>query len=604
MITISQNAELYEISSKYDPNLISIIKSIPGRKWVPENKIWTIPSDKLGWLLAAFRGTVYASDLNIISDEHLNEDRSLDSTRIIPETDISKVPLYVASGHNLYKHQIDFMKFAIDRQNHGNMNGFLLCDDPGAGKTLQAMNLAMYNKQYNNFKHCLIICCVNTSKYNWLQDITYHTDGIETPYILGARYKRDKHTVRYDTGCKERLEDLRTRSMYGSKGAQPLPYFIILNIESIRMRETKNYPIADEIINMINNGELNMIAIDEIHKNASPSSLQGKQLLRIKKYTKNNCMWLPITGTPIVNKPTDVYLPLRLINGHDYSNYYLWTQSFCIYGGYGDHEIIGYKNIDKLKRLLQYNMIRRLKSEILDLPPKIHYTEYIDNTAYQTKLYQDICKDMIEHSYEIIDSLNPLASFMKLRQVNGAPELVDKTLRIDNKYKSKNAKLCRLLELIGDIIDRNEKVVIYSNWIQPLRMLYRFLYPKYKICAYTGTMPDAQREAEKTKFINDASYKIMLGTLGALGTSHTLTVASNVIFYDEPWTPTDKCQGEDRCHRIGTNQPLKIYTLITRNTVDEKVHNLLYSKNQISSYIVDNNLDIRKNPDLFSFLMN
>ena len=95
----------------------------------------------------------------------------------------------------------------------------------------------------------------------------------------------------------------------------------------------------------------------------------------------------------------------------------------------------------------------------------------------------------------------------------------------------------------------------------------------------------------------------MLGRVGALGTSHTLTVARNVIFYDLPWNPSDKQQEEDRCHRPGTTNSVSIYSLITKDTVDEKVHEILYTKEGTANYIVDNNLDLHNHPELFDMLL-
>ena len=67
--------------------------------------------------------------------------------------------------------------------------------------------------------------------------------------------------------------------------------------------------------------------------------------------------------------------------------------------------------------------------------------------------------------------------------------------------------------------------------------------------------------------------------------------------------PSDKEQAEDRAHRIGTKYPINIYTLITKDTIDERVEDILYTKSGISKYIVDNKLDIRKNPELFDLLI-
>lgn len=603
MITVKQNNDVYEIRFRYDPTLLNLVKQVPGRQWNPEQKFWSIPLSSLGMLMNQLKGTMYESMLQLDSEEHINENAEIEHSTPIPDYNISKVPFLVKEGSTPYKHQLDFMKWSLFRENvQHNMSGFILSDDQGLGKSVEVANLAAINKMAYRFKRCLIICCVNPAKYHWEADIQTHLQGKFEPYILGSRFKKNGEP-RYDTGSKEKLEDLTTLRMYGDKKGKKLPYFIIMNVEGIRHKNGRSYPIADAIIELINNREISMIAIDEVHKNTSPSSIQGKQLLRIKKATGRKCMWIPLTGTPITSKPTDVFLPLKLVDGHNFSSFYTWCQKFCVYGGFGGHEIVAYKNIPYLKEMLEKNMIRRLKSEVLDLPPKIHYTEYVENTVYQQKLYNDVLNGIMSEKMDIVASLNPLARFLRLRQVNGSPELIDNSLKVDKKYLTLNAKMRRLLDLLEEIHDRGEKVIVFSSWVEPLRTIYRVIGKKYNVATYTGTMKGDDREAQKQKFINDPKCTVILGTIGALGTMHTLTVARNVIFYDEPWNATDKAQAEDRAYRIGTTSSVNIYTLITKGTIDERVHNILYTKDGISRYIVDGSLDIHSNPELFDLLL-
>ena len=603
MITAVQNQDVYVIRFPYDRQLIYIIKSIPGRRWEPEKKYWTIPLDKLGFLITKLQGSQYESQLQVYSAEHINQNATIDANpkTAIPNIDLSNIPLYVKDGCNLFEHQTDFMKFAISRQRNGLFSGFILADEMGLGKTIQGMNLALYNKKYNKIKHCLIIACVNSAKYNWVEDIEKHTNGEHVPYLLGSRLKKDG-TVRLG-GSAEKLADLMCGHMYGKKECPPLPFFIVINIEAFHMRKDRRYLIRERLTTLINKGYIGMVILDEIHRNASPSSKQGRQLLKLKKDTANvRVEWLPMTGTPIVNKPTDVFTPLKLVDGHDYNNYHLWCQNFCVYGGFGGHNIIGYKNIPQLKQMLQSNMLRRLKSEVLDLPPKIHTIEYVENTAYQDKLYKQVLQDTIAHRDEILSAVNPMVKLLKLRQVNGSPELVDNTLTVDKSYLAKNSKMQRLLELVETIVANNEKVVIFSNWVESLRTIYKFVAMHYNVCCYTGTMEQAVREAHKKKFIEDPECKVMMGTIGALGVSHTLTVANNVIFYDLPWNPATMEQAEDRCHRTGTTSTVNIYSIITKDTVDEKVYKLIQDKDGIAKYIVDSKLSFKNNPELFNIL--
>lgn len=603
MIQISQNNDVYEIRSKYDPTFIEIIKSIPGRRWLPDPKVWTIPLDKLGFLLNAVVGTDYEDALQINSQEYLGVNQTFDKTKTIPDVDISKVKFYVEDGKELYQHQKDTMKYAIYRDQTGRHSGFLLGDQPGLGKTLSVMNLALHRKLTRKDKHCLVICCINTAKYNWYEDIIKHTNGEQIPYLIGTR--KNRKGVESIRGSKEKLDDLLTLKKYGQKkNGEKLPYFLIINIEAIRYKEGRKYPIADRIIELVNEGKINMIAVDEIHKNCSPTSNQGKQVLKIKKQTGKKLEWIPMTGTPITKSPLDCFLPFRLIDAHDYSSFYLWSQNFCVYGGFGGHEVIGYKNMPQLKSMVQDNMLRRLKKDVLDLPPKIHITEYVENTPYQQRLYAQVRGDMLAQKGVLQASMNPLAQFIRLRQVNGYPEVIDKNLSPTSKdYLSKNAKMKRILEIIDLHVSQGEKVVVYSNWVEPLRTLYRYVSKKYKTCCYTGTMSDADKEKNKRVFTTNPEYMVMLGTIGALGTSHTLTVAHVEIFFDEPWNATDKEQAEDRCHRISATEPLMIYTMLTTGTVDDRVHNIVYTKDGIAKYIVDDDLDFKKHRELFDLLL-
>ena len=599
-----QNHIVYNVHFRYDPQLVGIIRQVPGREFIVDKKYWTIPVDKLGFLQNIVERSGLDIHLEIYSDEHLGENASIDETTKIPDIDISDVDHYVESGSHLFNHQIDFLKYAKAKAG----SGFILADMMGLGKTAEIINYALYRRKVDHIKHCLVICCVNSAKYSWRDDIKKHTNGAEIGYILGCRKKRNGD-LRYSQSGEDKLKDLMTGHMYGTlftgknqESTPELPFFIIMNIEAVRYKSGKE-SMKKQLIQMIKDGEIGMIALDEIHKNASPTSEQGKAIKMIKEKTGAAAQWIPMTGTPIVNKPTDVFLPLLLVDGHDINSFYKWQDYFCVYGDYGRSDVICYKNIPILKDMLQGHMIRRTKESVLDLPDKVFYTEYVENTAYQTRLYTQVQSGMVKRKGEILSTMNPLAEFIRLRQVNGCPEVIDEDITYDNTYVYRNAKLKRLLEIVDEIIERDEKVVIFSNWVQALKPVYHFLQQKYKVCCFTGTMSDEAREKHKRVFCNNPNYKIMIGTIGALGTAQTLTVANNVILYDEPWNAATRDQAIDRCHRISATKNVNIYTLLSAGTIDEIVHDIIFDKECTSQYIVDGKLDIRKNPDLFDMLL-
>ena len=598
-----QDGDVYILRFKYDPQLISLVKNVPGRLYVPQGKYWTIPNSHLGFLMNEIKGTPYERALQIQSTENIDQNESIDPTKEIPDIDISDVDIYVKDGSSLYNHQLAFLKYAKAK----GRRGFILADDMGLGKTNELINYALYQRKRYGYKHCLVITCVNVAKYSWQDDIAKHTNGKEQGYILGSRVitrGKRKGQIRYNGSGEDKVDDLKSRHMYADEEAPELPFFIITNIESIgRTKAGKKYILEEAIIDMIESGDISMISIDECHKNMSPQSTQGKVILDIKKRTDRKVQWVPMTGTPIRNKPIDVYTPLKLVDGHAFKSFYLWSHQFCIFGGYGGYEIMGYKNIPLLKEMLQGNMLRREKSEVLDLPPKVHMIEYVENTPYQQNLYDSIAQEIYENKDSILGEINPLAHMLRLRQINGSPELVDDELVVDDDYLKFNAKLARLVELVDDIVESGEKVIIFSNWVEPLRNIYKFISKKHKTCCYTGTMKEADREKHKRVFQTNPDYKVIIGTIGAMGVSATLTAATNVIFYDDCWTPSDKEQAEDRSYRIGTTKSVNIYTLVSKGTIDEYVYKILEDKAAIAKFIVDDKLDLKRNPELFDFLL-
>ena len=479
------------------------------------------------------------------------------------------------------------------------------------GKTLEVINLALFKQQYEAARHCLIICCVNSAKYNWVNDIHDHTNGEYEGYIIGSRYRKKLGTVNYVGTGKQKLEDLETGLVYSDKKLnKPLPYFLIINVEALRTtdntrKRNERNVITRRLAEMCLDGDISMIALDEIHRNASPQSEQGKQILRLKAITGSRVEWIPMTGTPVVNKPTDVFLPMRLVDATDCDSYWKWNQRYCIYGGFGGHNVIGYKNIPELKRVLEPNMLRRTKEEVLDLPDKIRQVEYVENTKTQARLYAEVQLDLQSNFEQIKQSANPLGKLIRLRQANGAPEILDPDIDVSSSsYLSCNAKLRRLLEMVQDLTSCGKKVVVFSNWIEPLRTAYRWLNKKrIRTVSYVGTMSQEDREKSKRTFIEGPGCMVILGTIGALGTTHTLTVAQDVIFLDQPWSMADLEQAEDRCYRVGTTGTVNVYYLLSKGTIDDKVYDIIMRKDSWSKFIVDNDLNVKQNPELLKYLI-
>ena len=196
-----------------------------------------------------------------------------------------------------YQHQIEGVMYGLEN------DSFLLGDDQGLGKTKQIIDIALCRKAKEGMKHCLIICGINGTKYNWADEVKIHSS--EDAWVLGTRYTKRPPIKMVEGGTKEKLEDLNNI---------PHQFFWITNIETLRggaYKEGKaknakyRFPIAERIQELIDDGTIGMVAFDEAHKAKNPDSQQGKALLSIKSPHP-----IPMSGTFLLNNPLDLYLPL------------------------------------------------------------------------------------------------------------------------------------------------------------------------------------------------------------------------------------------------------------------------------------------------------
>ena len=344
------------------------------------------------------------------------------------------------------------------------------------------------------------------------------------------------------------------------------------------------------MVSRLSASELNMIVLDECHKIKNSTSQQGKALLKLKAETM-----LAMTGTPLMNSPIDLYAILKWLG---YENHTLWAfkNYYCIMGGYGGHEIVGYKNLDRLQSQLNAIMLRRLKEDVFDLPDKIYIDEYVDMTTKQKQVYAEVRQIIKTNIDKIANSFNPLSELIRLRQASGYTGILSTTVK-------EGAKLDRMVELVQEAVDNNQKVVIFSNWAEIVNEAYSRLkdFTGYVI---TGETKDNLRQQYVDSFQQDDSdVDFMIGTIGAMGTGLNLFKGTVVIFLDHPWNKANYDQAVDRCHRIGSKNNVTIYNLMCKNSIDERIWDVVNTKGAISDYLVDGQLNM-SNRQLVEFLLN
>jgi SNF2 family DNA or RNA helicase len=536
----------------YDFNLTMLEKllTLKTRYYHPNLDMWEVPFGDLEIVQYTF------ADYDIVTNNDKIQkivDKYKESISTI--VDSETVDTYVFKTKP-FDHQLEGFLYG---QEH---DRFLLADDQGLGKTKQVIDIAV--NRANKIKHCLIICGENSLKWNWLEEIEMHSD--ETACVIGSYVNRKERLVQ--GGMDKKLEYLDSEFD---------DFFLITNMESLR-----NKLLLQKLEDLIGNGEISMVAIDEIHKMKSPSSAVGKAIHKLPSYYR-----IGLSGTPLITNVLDLYNILKWL-GEENGTLTNFKYNYCIFGGFGNREIVGYKNMADLRARMSKIQLRRLKSEVLDLPPKIHQNIYVELVGKQRKLYRLIEAELIDHINDVMLSTNPLAKLTRLRQVTSAPAILEESIGY-------GAKIDRLVEIVDEVTAQGHKVLIYSNWTKVIRQAEKAL-AKHKPLLYTGEQKDEVRSKNKRIFQTDDNKQVIMGTVGAMGTGITLNKGSYVMFLDEPWSPQDKMQAEDRAHRIGTQNTVNVLTFVTKDSVDEYIQEIIYKKSALSSYLVDG--EIKSNTKL------
>lgn len=552
------------VSFDYNPEVVAIVQSLSSRVYIPESREWEVPMAHI----AALCNKLAKYDCEIVGE------------MLETSTTSIKLPAGFTFKTVPFQHQLEGVEFGLIHET------FLLADEQGLGKTKQLIDLAIMQKQLLGIKHCFIICGINGNKYNWVEEIKIHSS--ETSWILGTRYTTRTGKA-FEGTAEDRLHDLNHL---------PKDFFIITNIETLRLmsvnrgtkkRKKMEYPIADKLAQLCVDNKIGMLAFDECQEARNPDSLQGEALLKTGAK-----LMVAMSGTPLMERPLDLYVVLRWLGYEDHS-YYQFKQHYCIMGGFNNQDVMGYKNLAEIRELLSKMMLRRKKDEVLDLPPKIPKTEYVQMGAAQAAIYKEVLTALKKDVDKIRLSADPLAQLIRLRQATGYPGVISTKV-------TASAKMERLKQLVEECVANGNKCIIFSNWEKMTEAIRQELNV-YKPAYITGGVKTTDRQSEMNRFQKDTNCSVIIGTIGAMGTGYTLNNASLVIFFDEPWNRAEKDQAEDRAHRIGTKGTVTVITLITKDTIDERIIEIVYKKGRMADMLVDGKIVDKNRMGILDYLL-
>lgn len=326
-----------------------------------------------------------------------------------------------------------------------------------------------------------------------------------------------------------------------------------------------------------------LIVCDESTKIKNPQAKQSKAMHRLGRVAKHN---LILTGTPITNNPLDFYSQYKFLDEKIFgTSFYVFRAKYAILGGYGNCQIVGYKNLDDLTAKAHAIAYRITKAEALDLPEQVDTMRQVTLEPRAETLYRTVEKESVaELESGEITATNVLTKLLRLSQITGG------YLRSDSGERAEEisrAKMNALEEIVDECMESGKKLVIFARFIPEIDAIERML--KRAGIGYSLIKGEVKDRAEQVKqFQTDPNTRVFVGQLQTTGMGLTLTAADTAVFYSLSYNFADYEQAKARIHRIGQKNKCTYIHLIATKTIDEKVMEALKEKKNIADLVVDN----------------
>lgn len=520
------------VSFPYDKATVSAIKKLGG-KFDPKKKKWSlILSGKNVELLEKMGFAVHRDVKEALSE--LKEKVALSSAA---EADI-EIPGLKA---NLYGYQKAGVKFALERLR------VLIADDMGLGKTVQAIAFLQARK---DLRPALIVCPASL-KLNWEAEIR-----------------------KFAESCPENV----TEVLSGENSYEPEAPILTINYDILASWKT------------VLEGKAKVVVLDESHYIKNRSAQRTKAVQEIAKGVE---AIICLTGTPVLNRPMDLFTQLNLLAPDEFPDYFQYGLRYCaghkkkifVRGGKEKYvwDFSGASNTNELyERLRSTVMIRRLKKDVLkELPPK--RIAVIPVGLSKPEEYRIAERDFMYWLKEWTKrgkyDQNRLEAAVRAEALAKIEYLKQCAVRL--KIKS-------VLEWVSDFLESGEKLILFAHH----RNVINYLEKQFPGCAVLRGGEDARtKQAAVERFQKDRDCRLFIGSIQAAGVGLTLTAASNVAVIEFPWRPADLDQAIDRAHRIGQTNSVTAWCLVASvpgmKTVDERIMELLEEKRRVAEQVLD-----------------
>lgn len=415
--------------------------------------------------------------------------------------------------------------------------GGILADDMGLGKTLQTLAWLSYLRSKNSDSKPALVICPASVLHNWRREANRFTPEMK---VLVLESGSARHNLR-----------------------KQIPAYDII---------VTNYAILRRDLEALQKYTFRAVILDEAQFIKNPDAQITQSVKQLKSDQR-----LALTGTPLENRLLDLWSITDFVQPGYLGNQQKFNEKYDPRGeNAADEQRIARRRLSaKLRPLL----LRRLKKEVArDLPDRIEQRRDCELGEAQRKLYLAELRRSREQVMQTVEekgigksTIHVLAALTRLRQICCHPQLVGSD--------SASGKTETLMELLEPLLAEGQKVLVFSQFVQMLRILEKECQAR-QISTHILTGETKNRQEVTQAFQEDPKGSVFLLSLRAAGTGLNLTTASYVVLYDPWWNPAVEAQAIDRSHRIGQTRNVNAYRLIAPGTVEEKIWDLQQRKAQ------------------------
>lgn len=474
---------------------------------------------------------------------------------------------------NLYKHQIRGANMALrafgalDAKTPG--GGFGELFEMGCGKTLTT--IAVAGALYNLGKIDRVLVVAPTSVCSvWPHDLNqFAAFPWEARVLLGDK--------------KKRLKALNELKNWPFKALR----IAVINYESTH---------RDGIFEALAAYRPDLIVCDESQRIKNPSAAQSKALHKLGDAAPFRMI---LSGTPVQNNAVDLYSQYRFLDPAVYgANFYAFKNRYCIMGGYGQHQIVGYRNMDELVEKEHSVAYRVTKEECLDLPQQTFINRYVQFTDAEQAIYEQLRKSSFLEleTGENVTATTILTMYLRLMQLTGGFLTADESTR---PKQVNTAKLDALADIVDDyVVDAGKKLVIFARFRAEIAAIENLLrLRKIQYGSIYGDVPMEERGKIVEDFQANPDTKVFVAQIQTAGLGITLHAASTAVFYSYDYNYANYAQALARIHRIGQRLPVTYIHLVVDGSIDEKILAALENKEDMAKTVVDSWREVLTAPE-------